>query len=48
VELGYGPLSAGNTLYIPPAHPTRSDPTTYYRMNAMIAAKHAASGMSIG
>jgi uncharacterized protein YabN with tetrapyrrole methylase and pyrophosphatase domain len=48
VELGYGPLSAGNTLYIPPAHPTRSDPTTYYRMNAMIAARNATSGASIG
>jgi uncharacterized protein YabN with tetrapyrrole methylase and pyrophosphatase domain len=48
VELGYGPLSAGNTLYIPPAHPTRSDPTTYYRMNAMIAARNAVSGASIG
>jgi uncharacterized protein YabN with tetrapyrrole methylase and pyrophosphatase domain len=48
VELGYGPLSAGYTLYIPPAHPTRSDAMTYYRMNAMIAAKNATSAASIG
>jgi uncharacterized protein YabN with tetrapyrrole methylase and pyrophosphatase domain len=48
VELANGPLSAGNTLYIPPAYPTRSDPTTYYRMNAMIAAKKAMSGAAIG
>jgi len=47
-ELANGPLSAGNTLYIPPAYPTRSDPTTYYRMNAMIAAKKAMSGAAIG
>ena len=32
----------------PPAYPTRSDPMTYYRMNAMIAAKQATSGASIG
>jgi uncharacterized protein YabN with tetrapyrrole methylase and pyrophosphatase domain len=49
VELSYGPLSAGYTLYIPPAYPTRSDATTYYRMNAMIAAsKTATSGASVG
>lgn len=48
VELAHGPISAGNTLYIPPAYPTRSDPTTYYRMNAMIAAKKAMSGAAIG
>jgi uncharacterized protein YabN with tetrapyrrole methylase and pyrophosphatase domain len=48
VELANGPLSAGNTLYIPPAYPSRSDPTTYYRMNAMIAAKNAMSGAAIG
>lgn len=47
-ELAYGPLSAGYTLYIPPAYPTRSDPTTYYRMNAMIAASKAASGQVVG
>lgn len=47
-ELAYGPLSAGYTLYIPPAYQTRSDATTYYRMNAMIAAKNATSGASIG
>lgn len=28
-------LSAGFTLYIPPAYPTVSDPVMYYRMNAM-------------
>jgi uncharacterized protein YabN with tetrapyrrole methylase and pyrophosphatase domain len=48
VELANGPLSAGNTLYIPPAYPTRSDPMTYYRMNAMIAANRAMSGAAIG
>ncbi len=48
-ELAYGPLSAGYTLYIPPAYPTRSDAVTYYRMNAMIAANKAAtSGATIG
>lgn len=43
-ELPFVPLSAGYTLYIPPAFQTRSDPTTYYRMNAMIAASKVASG----
>ena len=38
VELANGPLSAGNTLYIPPAYPSRSDPTTYYRMHPSIPA----------
>ncbi|WP_315838119.1 SAM-dependent methyltransferase [Bradyrhizobium prioriisuperbiae] len=47
-ELGQGPLSAGYTLYIPPAYATRSDMTTYYRMNAMIAATKATSGAAIG
>jgi uncharacterized protein YabN with tetrapyrrole methylase and pyrophosphatase domain len=47
-ELAYGPLSAGYTLYIPPAYQSSSDPTTYYRMNAMIAASKAASGTAIG
>jgi uncharacterized protein YabN with tetrapyrrole methylase and pyrophosphatase domain len=47
-ELAYGPLSAGNTLYIPPAYQSRSDPTTYYRMNAMIAANKGATGAAIG
>jgi Tetrapyrrole (Corrin/Porphyrin) Methylases len=47
-ELAYGPLSAGYTLYIPPAYPTRSDGATYYRMNAMIAANKAMSGAAIG
>ncbi len=37
-ELVNGPLSAGYTLYIPPAYPRTSDLNTYYRMNAMIAA----------
>lgn len=48
VELANGPLSAGNTLYIPPAYPSRSDPTIYYRMNAMIAARKSMSGAAIG
>ncbi|WP_178133947.1 SAM-dependent methyltransferase [Vineibacter terrae] len=43
-ELAYGPLSAGNTLYIPPAYMRTADPTTYLRMNALIAASKAASG----
>lgn len=47
-ELMQGPLSAGYTLYIPPAYPTTSDPVTYYRMNAMIAAAKGASGAAIG
>jgi Tetrapyrrole (Corrin/Porphyrin) Methylases len=47
-ELTLGPLSAGYTLYIPPACPTRSDPMTYYRMNAMIAASAAAQGFASG
>ncbi len=47
-ELVSGPLSAGYTLYIPPAYPTRSDATTYYRMNAMIAANKATSPVPIG
>lgn len=47
-ELAGGPLSAGYTLYIPPAYASRSDPTIYYRMNAMIAAKKAMSGAAIG
>jgi hypothetical protein len=34
-------LSAGYTLYIPPAYPRKSDMTTYYRMNALIAARKA-------
>jgi hypothetical protein len=47
-ELAYGPLSAGYTLYIPPAYPSTSDPIIYYRMNAMIAASKAGAGASIG
>src|SRR3954453_1100379 len=35
VELGYGPLSAGYTLYIPPAYPTSADPVMYARMKTM-------------
>lgn len=34
-SLGHVPLSAGFTLYIPPAYPTASDPVIIYRMNAM-------------
>jgi len=44
VELTYGPLSAGYTLYIPPAYPRTADPTTYFRMNAMIAASKTGTG----
>jgi hypothetical protein len=47
-ELSYNQLSAGYTLYIPPAYPTSSDPMLNYRMNAMIAANKAASGSAIG
>ena len=47
-ELAWGPLSAGYTLYIPPAYASSSDPMTYYRMNAMIAANKAASGPAVG
>src|SRR5205807_5669411 len=47
-ELVYGPLSAGYTLYIPPAYQSRSDATIYHRMNAMIAANKTASGAAIG
>jgi hypothetical protein len=47
-ELAYGPLSAGYTLYIPPAYPRTSDLSTYYRMNAMIANAKAASGARPG
>jgi uncharacterized protein YabN with tetrapyrrole methylase and pyrophosphatase domain len=41
-QLTYEPLSAGYTLYIPPAYSSTSDPTTYYRMHAMIAASKVA------
>jgi len=34
-SLGHVPLSAGFTLYIPPAYPTATDPVIIYRMNAM-------------
>lgn len=47
-ELAFGSLSAGYTLYIPPAYPSSSDMTTYYRMNAMIAASKLMSGVAIG
>jgi len=47
-ELAYGGLSAGYTLYIPPAYPTRSDPATYYRMQAMQAASGTLAGAAIG
>lgn len=47
-ELAYSQLSAGYTLYIPPAYPSTSDATTYYRMNAMIAASKAAWSSAIG
>jgi hypothetical protein len=47
-ELAYGPLSAGYTLYIPPAYATQSDPTTYYRMQAIQSAGAMMSGAAIG
>jgi uncharacterized protein YabN with tetrapyrrole methylase and pyrophosphatase domain len=47
-ELAYGGLSAGYTLYIPPAYPTQSDPATYYRMQAMQAASGTLAGAAIG
>jgi len=47
-ELAYGPLSPGYTLYIPPAYPTASDPTTYYRMNALHAAAGTIGAAAIG
>jgi hypothetical protein len=48
-ELAYGPLSAGYTLYIPPAYQTQGDPTTFYRMQAMqSAAAGQVSGAAIG
>jgi hypothetical protein len=47
-QLPYEPLSAGYTLYIPPAYPTATDPTTYYRMNSLIAANKAAWRAPIG
>jgi Tetrapyrrole (Corrin/Porphyrin) Methylases len=34
-SLGLVPLSAGFTLYIPPAYPTQGDQTMYYRIAAM-------------
>jgi uncharacterized protein YabN with tetrapyrrole methylase and pyrophosphatase domain len=48
LELTHGPLSAGYTLYIPPAYATSSDLTLYARMNAMIAANKAGAGARIG
>jgi hypothetical protein len=47
-ELAYGQLSAGYTLYIPPAYSSTCDATMYYRMNAMVAASRAASSSTIG
>jgi hypothetical protein len=48
-QLTTEPLSAGYTLYIPPAYPRTSDLTTYYRMNALIAAgKGTSKGAAIG
>jgi hypothetical protein len=34
--LGLEPLSAGFTLYIPPAFPTHTDPDIYYRMTSLV------------
>ena len=52
-ELSLGGLSAGYTLYIPPAYATRSDPTTFYRMQAIqsagaMMAGGAVTGAAIG
>jgi len=41
--LGQVPLSAGFTLYIPPAAPTVADPTIYYRMMAMTGGRAGGS-----
>lgn len=43
-QLPYVAMSAGHTLYIPPAYPSSSDSDLYYRMNAMIAANKGVSG----
>jgi hypothetical protein len=40
-------MSAGFTLYVPPAYPTYSDPTTYYRMTAMQQAQPHQSGWAV-
>jgi hypothetical protein len=40
-SLGLVPLSAGYTLYIPPAYPSRADQTMYYRMTALQNSKAA-------
>jgi hypothetical protein len=42
-SLGLLPLTAGFTLYIPPAYPTRGDPAMYTRMSAMQAGAAAAT-----
>lgn len=47
-ELTSGPLSAGYTLYIPPAYQRHSDPMTYSRMTAMLAANQSAKGVAVG
>jgi precorrin-6B methylase 1 len=47
-QLPYESLSAGYTLYIPPAYASATDPTTYYRMNSLIAANKAAWRVPIG
>jgi len=47
-QLTTEPLSAGYTLYIPPAYPRTSDLPTYYRMKALIAGAKVASGAAIG
>lgn len=41
-QLPHVPLSAGYTLYIPPAYPSVTDPTIYHRMHALIANNKAA------
>jgi hypothetical protein len=43
-ELNYGGLTAGYTLYIPPAYATQSDPTTFLRMQAIQSAGAMVAG----
>jgi hypothetical protein len=43
-SLGLMPLTAGFTLYIPPAYPTVGDPAMYGRMTAMQSAASQTAG----
>ncbi|HET6411531.1 MAG TPA: SAM-dependent methyltransferase [Anaeromyxobacter sp.] len=47
-QLPSEPLSAGYTLYIPPAYPRMSDLTMFQRMNALKAMARASSGALVG